>query len=115
MKALALAAAAVLTLGSSAQAQSDYPNKPVKIINDSAAGSATDVATRLMAERLSQVWGQQTIVETLADPAVVQRLKDIGQDIWPRDKQTPEALAAQQKNEIAVWWPIIKANNIKGE
>jgi tripartite-type tricarboxylate transporter receptor subunit TctC len=55
------------------------------------------------------------IVETLADPAVVQRLKDIGQDIWPRDKQTPEALAAQQKNEIAVWWPIIKANNIKGE
>ena len=63
MKALALAAAAVLTLGSSAQAQSDYPNKPVKIINDSAAGSATDVATRLMAERLSQVWGQQTIVE----------------------------------------------------
>src|SRR3954463_7434967 len=63
MKALALAAAAVLTLSSSAQAQSDYPNKPVKIINDSAAGSATDVATRLMAERLSQVWGQQTIVE----------------------------------------------------
>ena len=55
------------------------------------------------------------IVETLADPAVAQRLKDIGQDIWPRDKQTPEALAAQQKNEIAVWWPIIKANNIKGE
>jgi tripartite-type tricarboxylate transporter receptor subunit TctC len=55
------------------------------------------------------------IVETLADPVVVQRLKDIGQDIWPRDKQTPEALAAQQKAEIEVWWPIIKANNIKGE
>jgi tripartite-type tricarboxylate transporter receptor subunit TctC len=55
------------------------------------------------------------IVETLADPAVVQRLMDIGQDIWPRDKQTPEALAAQQKAEIEVWWPIIKANNIKGE
>src|SRR5690242_18484497 len=63
MKALALAAVAVLTLGSSAYAQSDFPNKPVKIINDSAAGSATDVATRLMAERLSQVWGQQVIVE----------------------------------------------------
>ena len=55
------------------------------------------------------------IVESLADPAVQQRLKDIGQEPWPRDKQTPEALAAQQKNEIAVWWPIIKANNIKGE
>ena len=55
------------------------------------------------------------IVESLADPAVQQRLKDIGQQPWPRDKQTPEALAAQQQAEIAVWWPIIKANNIKGE
>jgi len=55
------------------------------------------------------------IVESLADPAVQQRLKDIGQEPWPRDKQTPEALAAQQKSEIEVWWPVIKANNIKGE
>jgi tripartite-type tricarboxylate transporter receptor subunit TctC len=55
------------------------------------------------------------VVETLADPAVVQRLKDIGQDIWPRDKQTPEALAAQQRSEIEVWWPIIKTYNVKAE
>jgi tripartite-type tricarboxylate transporter receptor subunit TctC len=55
------------------------------------------------------------IVESLADPAVQQRLKDIGQEPWPRDKQTPQALAAQQKSEIEVWWPVIKANNIKGE
>jgi tripartite-type tricarboxylate transporter receptor subunit TctC len=63
MKAFALAAAAALALGTPAKAQSDYPNKPVKIINDSAAGSAPDVATRLMAERLGAVWGQQVIVE----------------------------------------------------
>jgi tripartite-type tricarboxylate transporter receptor subunit TctC len=55
------------------------------------------------------------IVETLADPAVKQRLKDIGQEPWPRDKQTPEALAAQQKAEIELWWPIIKANNITSQ
>jgi len=55
------------------------------------------------------------IVESLADPTVQQRLKDIGQEPWPRDKQTPEALASQQKAEIEVWWPVIKANNIKGE
>ena len=53
------------------------------------------------------------IVETLADPAVKQRFKDIGQEIWPRDQQTPAALAAQQKAEIERWWPIIKAANIK--
>jgi tripartite-type tricarboxylate transporter receptor subunit TctC len=34
----------------------------VKIIIDSAPGSATDVASRLMAERLSQVWGQQAVI-----------------------------------------------------
>ena len=54
------------------------------------------------------------VIEALADPPVQQRLKDIGQQPWPRDKQTPEALAAQQKSEIELWWPIIKANNIKG-
>ena len=53
------------------------------------------------------------IVEALADPAVKQRFKDIGQEIWPRDQQTPAALAAQQKAEIERWWPIIKAANIK--
>ena len=35
--------------------------------------------------------------------------------IRPRDQQTPEALRAHQKAEIAKWWPIIKAANIKPE
>jgi tripartite-type tricarboxylate transporter receptor subunit TctC len=55
------------------------------------------------------------LVESLADPSVRQRLTDLGQGLWPRDKQTPEALAAQQKAEIEKWWPIIKAANIKAE
>ena len=63
MRTLLSAFAATLVLCAAAQAQSDYPNKPVRIINDSAAGSATDVATRLMADRLGAVWGQQAIVE----------------------------------------------------
>src|SRR5262249_21154682 len=36
-------------------------------------------------------------VETLADPAVRARLADLGMEIFPRDRQTPEALAALQK------------------
>src|SRR5712692_5066354 len=55
------------------------------------------------------------IVETLADLSVRQRLTDLGQGLWPRDKQTPEALAAQQKAEVEKWWPIIKAANIRAE
>jgi tripartite-type tricarboxylate transporter receptor subunit TctC len=39
----------------------------------------------------------------------------VGQEIWPREKQTSEALAAQQKAEIEKWWPIIKAAGIKAE
>jgi tripartite-type tricarboxylate transporter receptor subunit TctC len=55
------------------------------------------------------------VVDALADPAVRQRLAEIGQEIPPREQQTPEALAAHQKAEIEKWWPIIKAANIKGE
>jgi hypothetical protein len=51
----------------------------------------------------------------LADPAVKRRLADLGQEIFPREQQTPEALGAFQKAEIEKWWPIIKAANIKGE
>lgn len=63
MRPLLSAFAATLILSSGAQAQSDYPNKPVKIIVDSAPGSATDTASRLMAERLGVVWGQQPVVD----------------------------------------------------
>ncbi len=55
------------------------------------------------------------VVSALADPSVQKRLAGIGQEIFPRDQQTPEALAAFQKSEIEKWWPIIKAANIKAE
>jgi tripartite-type tricarboxylate transporter receptor subunit TctC len=54
-------------------------------------------------------------VDALAEPAVRQRLADLGQQIVPRDEQTPEALAAFHKAEIEKWWPIIKAAGIKAE
>ena len=55
------------------------------------------------------------IVETLGDPAVSARLRDLGADIPTRGQLTPEALGAHQKAEIEKWWPIIKAANIKAE
>jgi tripartite-type tricarboxylate transporter receptor subunit TctC len=55
------------------------------------------------------------VVEALADPAVRSRLADLGQDIYSRARQTPEALGAYQRAEIDKWWPIIKAANIKAE
>jgi tripartite-type tricarboxylate transporter receptor subunit TctC len=55
------------------------------------------------------------IVETLADPAVRQRFLDLGQEIPPREQQTPEALFAFQKAEIDKWWPMIRAAGLKPE
>jgi len=55
------------------------------------------------------------VVDALADPVVRKRLAELGQDIPPREEQTPEALGAYHKAEIEKWWPIIKAANIKAE
>jgi tripartite-type tricarboxylate transporter receptor subunit TctC len=69
------------------------------------AGTPDDVIARL----------NSVTVEALADAKVRARLDDLAQQIFPRARQTPEALVALQKSEIAKWWPIIKAAGIKGE
>jgi tripartite-type tricarboxylate transporter receptor subunit TctC len=51
----------------------------------------------------------------LADPAVQRRFLELGQETPPPDKQTPAALKDHQTAEIAKWWPIVKAANIKAE
>ena len=54
--------AALIGGATQAQAQS-YPTKPVRIISDSAPGSAIDTNLRIIAEGLSAQWGQQVVVE----------------------------------------------------
>ena len=55
------------------------------------------------------------VTDTLADANVRERLAAIGQEIPPREQQTPQALAALQLAEIAKWWPIIKAAHVEGQ
>jgi tripartite-type tricarboxylate transporter receptor subunit TctC len=54
-------------------------------------------------------------VQALSEPTVRQRFAKLGLDMPPRDRLTPEALAAYQKAEIEKWWPVIKGANIKTE
>jgi tripartite-type tricarboxylate transporter receptor subunit TctC len=59
-----LAIAALLTALSSAPAQGqNYPNQVVRIVVPFSAGSATDILARAVADKLSERWSQQVIVE----------------------------------------------------
>ena len=40
----------------------DYPEKPVTVISDAGAGASVDVATRIVADGLSKMWGQTVAV-----------------------------------------------------
>lgn len=55
------------------------------------------------------------VVDVLADDTVRKRFADQGQEIPPRDQQTPAALHAFQQADIEKWWPMIKAAGIKAE
>ncbi|MBR0828226.1 tripartite tricarboxylate transporter substrate binding protein BugD [Bradyrhizobium manausense] len=54
-------------------------------------------------------------VEALSNPGVKKQMENLGLEMTPQDQLTPEALGARQKAEIAKWWPMIKAANIKME
>src|SRR5258708_114284 len=61
-----VAALAPLIASGGAPAESDDPNNTVRIVVDSAAGSANDSTSRVLADRLSKVWNQPVV--TLNQP-----------------------------------------------
>jgi tripartite-type tricarboxylate transporter receptor subunit TctC len=54
-------------------------------------------------------------MEALADQTLRSRLVELGYDVYPGERQTPEALAAIRKADAEKWWPIIKELGIKPE
>ncbi|MDT2022209.1 tripartite tricarboxylate transporter substrate binding protein [Methylocella sp. CPCC 101449] len=61
--AFAFAAGATLAVPAIGQTQSDYPNRPLRLLVGYSAGGGVDLAARLLAARLSTVLGQQIVVE----------------------------------------------------
>jgi tripartite-type tricarboxylate transporter receptor subunit TctC len=56
-------AALSATFAAPAQAQSNYPNRTVRFVVPSGAGSGTDIITRILSDQLTQKWGQPVVVE----------------------------------------------------
>jgi tripartite-type tricarboxylate transporter receptor subunit TctC len=102
MFAIALSAAILFCQSAAAQAQ-DWPQRPVRFIYPFAAGSAGDGAARIIAQHLSQVFGQQFIVEnrvgasgTLAAEAVAHAPPDGYTFFWATSPQISITPALQK-------------------
>ena len=68
-------------------------------------GTAKTIVTKLNA----------ALVEALADPKTRSRLAILGQEIFPGEQQTPDALRSYHRAEIEKWWPILKEARVKAE
>jgi tripartite-type tricarboxylate transporter receptor subunit TctC len=56
-------AAMLLAIGASAQAQSNYPNRPIHIIVPYPAGGIVDIVARAVTEQIGRDWKQTVVVE----------------------------------------------------
>lgn len=57
---------ATLSVSAPAQAADRFPDRPVRMIVPYAPGGATDITARQLAVKLSEVWGEQVIVDNRA-------------------------------------------------
>ena len=63
MRFIAFVCAAFFSVAAAAQS---WPQKPVRFIVPFAPGGATDIAARMLGEKLTQLWGQSVLIENRA-------------------------------------------------
>ena len=57
--------ALLVSVGHSTAAQTNWPDKPVRLVVGFTAGSATDVSARLFAQKFGEAWGQSVLVDNV--------------------------------------------------
>ena len=60
-------AAAGAFVATGARAQSNWPDHPVRVIVPYPAGGSTDVLSRILAERMKEIFGQPFVIENRPD------------------------------------------------
>jgi hypothetical protein len=51
--------------------------------------------------------------QTMCSTIRLSRLVELGQELFPRERQTPEVLGVTQKADAEKWWPIIRQLGIR--
>ena len=102
-------AAVAMAASPPAQAQ-DYPTKPVTFITPAAAGNSPDVVTRIVADRLTQMWKQQIVVINrpgaggliAAQAAAAPNVEKDGYTLYMTQASTWTVLPIQQEGKMPV-------------
>ena len=105
----ALGVAAAVTAGGTAHAQ-DFPSKPVTFITPAAAGNSPDVVTRIVADKLTQMWKQQIVVLNrpgaggliAAQAAAAGNIEKDGYTLYMTQASTWTVLPIQQEGKMPV-------------
>lgn len=102
--ALALAGPALAQAAQPGAAAGSYPTKPIRLVVPSAPGGGTDIIARLIAQGLTESWGQTVVVDNRGGAGGMEPLTS-----------TPEEFADLIRRELPRWHRVVKEANIRVE
>lgn len=102
--------AAIAALGTSPVSAQDYPARPVTFITPAAAGNSPDVVTRIVADKLTQIWKQQIVILNrpgaggliAAQAAAASSVEKDGYTLYMTQASTYTVLPVMQEGKMGV-------------